>query len=1281
MEGRVVSALDEIQRHPGTRTSTTNTVHEELGILLRPVVEIAAHTAPSIARTYYRQDIDETMDEVYERTISDLILPTILEIAQSDTSPAKRAATLEFFRQVWQETHKANSWLNHPYGSSTAIPAALEKRRADKKRNIEGELLRYWIQAAISCTTEGVFTNEDANSATASRGILAASASLRPSLRHIVQRIKDADDRGATRLYKPVMEMIENVVKKLFVAHGSEALVSSCVKFLEIVVLCCSKKPQESSRRKKQADTTDFSLEDLPEGHPVITREALESIAEYAFTAVRGLVLLGGQVRVDPNILSDSTLASSSSTKSPSERVVAIIKPAALAYLELESNLVKDSLDIDLDRTNIEFGFELAQKSYSLVINAITAVAINRPLFFRDAAICLARRTVQPPEESTSLPKTSVKAIVAHLRASCLTLLRNAMSVTSKTGQILQSALVKAGMETQATKAFSMAEKAESLKTAGRAARNRANIYYEWETSEKGTKRQRETDDALAQIRAAKKARGLGHGIQLPVSMTDQLELILTNLHNLPDKRPKSASKVRSTPVSLNFVIDAIMTNGASLVQEEGKWYARDGGSAWNYIEEALDRFQIGEPMAESIDVATTEVSEDEDTVQASRRRLFFDECDSAAVAALNRILRQSVSSRSSQLSEIGNRMAARLSFMLGKARPTKELESPYQHAKGSIEFVANCLNDDMKSKVDAFTDNYPDAAACLSVTSNSSPESALGSKKYGIVQAILDEALLRDGLDSEQHFQACVNVYVAGVVYAGQLADDKPSDQERKRTAAAVVASMSQEILRLSTFDVSTLDILCKLCDIDGITNKAREIAKKTSDDSIATAAATHAAKVAAEKRATLCLLIFRNLAFQRDVSILRQYAVKCATGLASGRLPTTPVVHDKALKLAMNVLYGHSESMADMVVKAAVEELENAKSFAIDTYDEVKLANETNPKDIKTSKNIYAPRSEKEKETMDRLRKPVLMMMAICARRPEKIEDLFRTSSVDQAETLSRTVKSSMVKLARAVAAREGAAVSLLRVAAFCGEKELSLLLCFMENLTNSPDDDFVEACFKVQQMKKTGEEADPRFIIPIISSMKRKQLIELLPGLVKADDNLLLSALVKMGERVARSALLFRAEPDEENPSLHGMTLCEQLVFLHNLNKDEIGQKRYLSAIKMCLEEDEVYIDRVVMSALDHMSGIFLTGAEKLPLAFMRSCIILVTKHESLHSWIAHVLLPRLVEAKVYDDPRQWEGWMRCAHMLEQSGESGVHVSDAINKLPSPQRLQYEAKWAGK
>ena len=132
-------------------------------------------------------------------------------------------------------------------------------RRAEKRLAREGECLRYWIQAAIACLTPGVFTAEDADTATASRGILAASASLRPALRHIVQRIKTADDRGANRLYSPVMRMVEGVLKKLLInpsqqQAAAENMVAACIKFLEIVLLCCSRKAPDvtsSSRRSR----------------------------------------------------------------------------------------------------------------------------------------------------------------------------------------------------------------------------------------------------------------------------------------------------------------------------------------------------------------------------------------------------------------------------------------------------------------------------------------------------------------------------------------------------------------------------------------------------------------------------------------------------------------------------------------------------------------------------------------------------------------------------------------------------------------------------------------------------------------------------------------------------------------------------------------------------------------------------------------------------------------------------------------------------------------------
>eukprot|EP00977_Amphora_coffeiformis_P022655 scaffold11172_cov172-Amphora_coffeaeformis.AAC.8 len=281
LEGRIVNDLDQLKLHPGIRTADEfRSVHEELATLLRPVMEVAAHTGPSVARTYFRgtsEGLDDAVESVYERLVSDLVLPVLLEVAQSDQVAAKRGAAIEFFRLFYKEIHKAGSWLDatapshspaagpyglggsghHSSGSAAAgLPRLIAGRRAEKRLAREGECLRYWIQAAIACLTPGVFTAEDADTATASRGILAASASLRPALRHIVQRIKTADDRGASRLYTPVMKMVEGVLKKMLLSQQpAENMLAACIKFLEIVLLCCSRKASDaaasSSRRSK----------------------------------------------------------------------------------------------------------------------------------------------------------------------------------------------------------------------------------------------------------------------------------------------------------------------------------------------------------------------------------------------------------------------------------------------------------------------------------------------------------------------------------------------------------------------------------------------------------------------------------------------------------------------------------------------------------------------------------------------------------------------------------------------------------------------------------------------------------------------------------------------------------------------------------------------------------------------------------------------------------------------------------------------------------------------
>lgn len=984
---------------------------------------------------------------------------------------------------------------------------------------------------------------------------------------------------------------------------------------------------------------------------------------------------------------------------------MSILKPAALAYLEIESNLPNfddpeaDVLEYTLDRSSLEYDFELSQKSYALAINAISALGTNRPVFFKEAAVCLARRAMQPPlvVDGGPLSQSAILALSSQLRASCLTLLRNSLSVTQNSHDILFRALKSFDMEVQAEKALSMAKQATALKTAGRAARNRANMYYEWDASDSDrlTRRQRETDDALAKMRAAKAARGLGHGIQLPTSMSDAVELILANLMHLPSKRPQTA-KASKIAMTLDSIVDAVMTNGASLSHEEGQWYERDGSSAWTIELQGTEvRYAFDGLIQKSIESkAESEGKDDERTTK--RRKVFFEQGEAASSSAVHRIIQASINTRSHAIRKLGSQLASRLAFVLQGTKPTSSLDEQLLMAKESVESISKRVDEETLRCLKQFVSRCPHVAASLVVDAM---PSAFKENSFSMGETVLNEAFLQccsidmNGQTKESFadYDFSLSLYVAAMVYAGEISNQKPADVDRKKAATDAVLKLQRTLPQLPRLTSTSMLLLVSMCDIDEISKKATAAQRQPamSQDFIAAAAALHAAKVAAEKRAKAVLIILKDIALQRDSKTIRESIVQSAVGVAAGRLPCTQKIQDLALNLVVNVLFSHSDGMSDMVVAATVAELERASNEAIASYEGIQKANkEAEGKDESLSKNPLAPCSDKEKILMEQMRGPAVMYMAICVRRPELIGKLFELSSLSKADALSKAVRASMGKLSKASAARHGNSSIALKVAEMCGRQELPMLLSFLESLAKSGDtsnhdqiQEVIEACFKIQEMKQSEDMTkDPRFIIPVVPYMLRKELVAHLPSFVVADDNVFLAALVHMGDRLGRQALLFREEPDEDQPTLRGLTLCEQLVFLHRLDFSacSLPQKRYLAAIKICLEDEETFNDQVVMSALDQMSGSFLTGEQKLPLAFMRTCILVCSQHESLHSWICHELLPRLVEGKIYEDARQWEGWMRCAHMLENNTETGVTSAYAISKLPLEQVTQYRAKW---
>lgn len=1169
----------------------------------------------------------------------------------------------------------------------------------------------------------------------------------------------------------------------------------------------------------------------MPTGHPVITREALEEVGEFAFHCLRGLTLVGGQVKIDTNLLLELIGVS---TNSSTQELISILKPAALAFLEIESTLMV-SLDVSpssgeakddeeeeelenkkkiLDRTrgNLELDFALSQKSYSVTINALSIVATNRPTYYEKACECLSQRTMDPPKfdsenmeaaSSTSLlnhlAKNSVMAITSHLKASCLTLLRNPMSVTLGPHIYLKKALVFHKMELQASKAYRAAKQQADLRTAGRAARNRAATYYQWDQAD-SSKRKRQIfdkDDALSKLRKAKMARGLGNGIQLPTSMVDMCELILLNLEHLPetniftdgtktktnDQKHNKEAMTSAPTITLDYVVDAIMSNGASLSNDVSHWYERDGGAAWNMIMDSTSSvdgqrspvdLKLHSQTFPTIPPAETISSKSSNKQkQANPSQMYYDQCRKASSEAFTRILTAASNSRSKSIAQMGLKISARLAWTLKNVQPSSKLQDTFNLAKESVQHTNKILEEDKDlarkdNLTDEFVDEFPLVSTCLALdVADSSDVLLLDSKKKNSTAAeaqqamesassknttstqaqtltnyILDEAKAKQNDDQEnddemdldqdnrnssyERYKSSLNLYASNVVYASERAKDKPNDVERKRVATQSAQSLNPQFILSKQVTPLSLRLTAALCDIEQFYHRAAEAQRKNSQHSLSASAAAHASKKAAEKRATSALLTLRDVAYMKtDKKTEREFggsakecAVECAVAIASGRFKTTPDIEDKALKLIINHLYSKSPELANIVVESATKELERAAQYSIEKYNEVMTLSAT--KDTAKTKSHHSfrenllPKSDLEKQVLEKVKKSALLFIAICVRQPTIIQTLFEISSQSKADVLSKAVRQNMPKFAKAVAKKYGVASITLAISNMATSLEEDvMLLSFLDNLShrsdaNPPTQELIDVCLQIQQNKMAmhGGKKMARYLVPVLSGMRRSELVKRLPefilsgnttsGVNTANNNVVYKmALERMSERLGRHVLNFRDEPvavdsngKDSNASsqqttqpLVGMTLCEQLVFLLRLDFSSVGmtQKQYLHSIEVCLNEEEMFTDRVLMAALDYISVKFSEGANNLPLAYMRITMLTCAKHESLHSWICHVLLPRLVQARIYAaGRREWEGWMRCARMLENSPDGGISSIQAIQQLPSEQLRKYREKY---
>ena len=586
-----------------------------------------------------------------------------------------------------------------------------------------------------------------------------------------------------------------------------------------------------------------------------------------------------------------------------------------MAYLELDKQMTVNVTDEDpfftFDRSTLDLDFQLNQKSYALVINAVAMLASKRPTFFQDSASCLARRIMDPPTPcgtgkkegngiNTSLTPAAVMAIQSQLKASCLTLLRNYMSMTFReSSKILHKALSseKIGMKIQADKAHFEADRNWKLMTGSRKARQEAAGFYQWESTTGGAdeitdasnKRRMKGDTALERMREAKRQRGLGNGIQLPNSMVDACELILVNLKHLPTSRAIATTGERQAPtkqiisehkpkreVDLEYFVDAIMTNGASLESDETRWYGRDGGVAWKMSgaaivsdDEESDSNDTGSgnsksvPITFTLDTKTTEAAkismQPDERKQTDESILYTEQCRAASSDAFARIVKGSGSDRDQEISKFRNQIAARLAFTLKGVQPVGEFKDKHditvEHLSARLkEMKKNSDGDKNKiSRLISFSEKYPLVSSSFAFDLEAQARRQ-GNTDVGVkvsvdagttlANRLINEAYLEKQDSSGKREESSIydetlGLYVSTAVDAGQKADEKPLDLERKKMATMAAMSLAQHLAIAPNITKTSLELTSTMCDVETITRKAHEAATKATNQNLATSAA----------------------------------------------------------------------------------------------------------------------------------------------------------------------------------------------------------------------------------------------------------------------------------------------------------------------------------------------------------------------------------------------------------------------------------------------------------
>ncbi|XP_076061813.1 symplekin scaffold protein isoform X2 [Oratosquilla oratoria] len=153
-----------------------------------------------------------------------------------------------------------------------------------------------------------------------------------------------------------------------------------------------------------------------------------------------------------------------------------------------------------------------------------------------------------------------------------------------------------------------------------------------------------------------------------------------------------------------------------------------------------------------------------------------------------------------------------------------------------------------------------------------------------------------------------------------------------------------------------------------------------------------------------------------------------------------------------------------------------------------------------------------------------------------------------------------------------------------------------------------------------------SDVRFLIPVLTGLSKKEVIAVLPK------------LIKLNQHVVREVFnrLWGVNLDTGTSPL---TPVDLLVALHLIDAEKCDVKTVIKATGLCFAERSIYTAEILGIVLQQ-----LMEQPSLPTLFMRTVIQTLTHYPKLQGFIMNIL-QRLISKQVWKHKKVWEGFIKC------------------------------------